>query len=51
MYREFAEDFPEPDWAAERLSRYSPLADDLLDALETLQKAGLDLNAVRAVSA
>ncbi|MBX9579743.1 MAG: DUF3775 domain-containing protein [Gemmataceae bacterium] len=51
MYRRFVEDFPEPDWAAERLSRYSPLGDYLLDALEVLPKAGLGLDAVRAVPA
>lgn len=51
MYRRFAEDFPDPGWAAERFARHPGLADDLLDALEVLPKAGLDLSAVAAVSA
>lgn len=47
----FLEDLPEPDWAAEWMSRYPALADELLDALEVLPKAGLDLGAVRAAVA
>lgn len=51
MYRRFVQDFPEPDWVAEWMSQYSPLADSLRDALDLLYTVGLDVDAMRAIPA